>query len=366
MQEVPFNPAARGFQYVSERISSTLKEEGDRLELVVFMPDLSRCVKQVSTLSTLENGLRQIENRLEVAPGNSLVSTDWVDDKGKAVRSSMPYLNLETVLSSREEILAADFSSPPEIFISSAIPLGRFLGWKRQEIVYQLRIRDKNQPIELRESGAAGHELTAAGEKGAWRLKVRAVDDPDARTLPLDPNPLPKRYLASTAYLQVDDSRLNELTKKVIGEEKNSLKAARQLEKWVYNYIHKKTSARPSPRRKRFLKPDRETVLSMRCCSPPCAELEESPPGLSPASSTIKKTLSVICGQRSIRANGYPWMQPSERAVWKPTTSRSRFPLSIIPPSPRCSSGSSPFSAIWTSRSWRQGERGERRWFHFA
>ncbi|MCS5628150.1 MAG: hypothetical protein NZ935_11235, partial [Planctomycetes bacterium] len=86
-QEVPFNPAARGFQYVSERISSTLKEEGDRLELVVFMPDLSRCVKQVSTLSTLENGLRQIENRLEVAPGNSLVSTDWVDDKGKAVRS---------------------------------------------------------------------------------------------------------------------------------------------------------------------------------------------------------------------------------------------------------------------------------------
>ena len=239
-QEVPFNPAARGFQYVSERISSTLKEEGDRLELVVFMPDLSRCVKQVSTLSTLENGLRQIENRLEVAPGNSLVSTDWVDDKGKAVRSRTPYLSLETVLSSQEEILAADFSSPPEIFISSAIPLGRFLGWKRQEIVYQLRIRDKNLPIELRESGAAGHELTPAGEKGSWRLKVRAVDDPDARPLPLEPNPLPKRYLASTAYLQVDDARLNGLTKKIIGKEKNSLKAARQLEKWVYNYIHKK------------------------------------------------------------------------------------------------------------------------------
>ena len=239
-QEVPFNPAARGFQHVSERISSALKEEGDRLELVVFMPDLSRCVKQVSTLSTLEKGLRQIENRLEVAPGNSLVSTDWVNDKGETVRSRTPYLNLETILSSREEILAADFSSPPEIFISSAIPLGRFLGWKRQEIVYQLRIRDKSQPIELQDSGAAGHELTPAEEKGSWRLKVRAVDDPDARPLPLEPNPLPKRYLASTAYLQVDDARLNELTKKIIGKEKNSLKAARQLEKWVYNYIRKK------------------------------------------------------------------------------------------------------------------------------
>ena len=210
------------------------------MELVVFMPDLSRCVKQISTVSALEGELRRIENRLEISPGNSLVSTDWVNEEGKVVRSRMPYLGLETVLSSRAEILGTDFSSPPEIFISSAIPLGRFLGWKREEILYELRLRDRKQPMELRESGAAGQKLTATGEKGTWRLKVNTVRNPAARDLPLAPNPLPKRYLSSTTYLQSDDARLIELTKKVAGKEKNSLKVAQALEKWVYNYVRKK------------------------------------------------------------------------------------------------------------------------------
>lgn len=235
-----FDPAARGFQHSSEKINSALKREGDRVELVVFMPDLSRCVKQISTVSALEGELRRIENHLEISPGNSLVSTDWVNEEGKVVRSRMPYLGLETVLSNRAEILGTDFSSPPEIFISSAIPLGRFLGWKREEILYELRLRDRKQPMELRESGAAGQKLTATGEKGTWRLKVNTVRNPAARDLPLAPNPLPKRYLSSTTYLQSDDARLIELTKKVAGKEKNSLKVAQALEKWVYNYVRKK------------------------------------------------------------------------------------------------------------------------------
>ena len=239
-QVIPFNPAARGLRHISEKINATLKKEGDRVEMVVFMMGLSRCAKQVSTLSAREGNLRRIENRMEIAPGNSLVVIEWLNDEGKSVRTSMPYLGLETVLSSRTKILATDFSSPPEIFLSSGIPLGRFLGWKREEILYRLRLRDNKQPVELMESGAAGQKLTATGEKGTWHLRVTTVLNPAAQDLPLDPNPLPKRYLSATTYLQCDDARIIEYTKKAAGKEKNSLKVAQVLEKWVYNYVRKK------------------------------------------------------------------------------------------------------------------------------
>ncbi len=239
-QVIPFNPATRGLQHTTKKISSTLKKKGDRVEVVVFMSDLSRCIRQISTLQAREGKLRRIESRLELAPGNSLVLLEWITDAGQSVRSSMPYLGLETVLSSREKIVATDFSSPPEIFFSSGIPLGRFLGWKREEILYRLRLRDSKQPVQLLDSGAAGHQLTATTEKGTWHLRVQTVRQDAARELPINPTPPLKLYLSSTAYIQSDDARIIELAKKAAGNEKNSLEVARKLEKWVYNYIRKK------------------------------------------------------------------------------------------------------------------------------
>lgn len=242
-QLIAFNPATRGLQHTMKKISSALKKEGDRVEVFVFMSDLLRCIKQVSILQAREGELRRIENRMELSAGNSLVLVEWINDEGKSVRSSMPYLGLETVLSSRTKILATDFSSPPEIFFSGGIPLGHFLGWKREEILYRLRLRDSRQPVELMESGAAGQKLTSTGEKGTWHLRVTTVRNPAAQNLPLDPNPLPKRYLAATTYLQADDAQIVEATKRAVGKEKNSLKAALALEKWVYNYVRKKNLA---------------------------------------------------------------------------------------------------------------------------
>ena len=239
-QVIPFNPATRGFQHTTKKISSALKKKGDRVEVVIFMSDLSRCIRQVSTLQAREGKLRRIESRLELAPGNSLVLLEWINDEGQSVRSSMPYLGMETVLSSREKIVATDFSSPPEIFFSSGIPLGRFLGWKREEILYKLSLRDSKQPVRLTDSGAAGHKLTATKEEGSWHLRVQTVRQDAARDLPLSPTPALKLYLSSTAYIQSDDARIIELTKKAAGNKKNSLEVARILEKWVYNYIRKK------------------------------------------------------------------------------------------------------------------------------
>ncbi|MEE3180629.1 MAG: transglutaminase family protein [Planctomycetota bacterium] len=239
-QVIPFNPATRGFPHTTKKISSALKKKGDRVEVLVFMSDLSRCIRQVSTLQAREGKLRRIESRLELAPGNSLVLLEWINDEGQSVRSSMPYLGMETVLSSREKIVATDFSSPPEIFFSSGIPLGRFLGWKREEILYKLSLRDSKQPVRLTDSGAAGHKLTATKEEGSWHLRVQTVRQDAARDLPLSPTPSLKLYLSSTAYIQSDDARIIELTKKAAGNKKNSLEVARILEKWVYNYIRKK------------------------------------------------------------------------------------------------------------------------------
>ncbi len=239
-QVIPFNPATRGLQHTTKKISSTLKKKGDRVEVIVFMSDLSRCIRQVSTLQAQEGELRRVESRMELAPDNSLVLLEWINNEGQSVRSSMPYLGLETVLSTRKKIMATDFSSPPEIFFSSGIPLGRFLGWKREEVLYRLSLRNNKQPVKLTDSGAAGHKLTPTAEEGTWHLRVQTVHQDAAENLPLPPNPLPKLYLSSTAYIQSDDARIIELAKKAAGNEKSSLKVARVLEKWVYNYIRKK------------------------------------------------------------------------------------------------------------------------------
>jgi len=264
--ESAFDPRARGPHWIERELHEKLVgagDEGDELRQFVFSLDVLKCVEQHSVAGPIEEveladgsrrALRRIESRLDVPPGITI--TSWIGADGRTVKSAMPVMQIEVLRSTREAVLAEDFASPPEIFVSSSVPLDEPLPTRRRDITYRIRRRgdgDRDNsateepalatraaPWRLEASGAAGHDLRADPASSGWIVRVRAVEPTTSVQRPVAPTPALAPFLAANVFIESDDPQIAEIARTIVGDETDGWRAACRLEKWVHEAVRDK------------------------------------------------------------------------------------------------------------------------------
>jgi hypothetical protein len=255
---IPMDPSAVGYKHADDLARAKLKEEGDSLEVVIFSPELRMFGRQKAVMGKevpvdflgSRRTLREVTVTLDVLPG--IITKQWCDENQDLQKSSMPVFGMELVTyrSTPQEVLAADISSPPEIFVASSIPVNKSVPAGSSKARYRLKSKQPAFPVF---SGnylfkGPGQELQKEEGPRERILVVRKVlprrsspqSLPRAVELPLSPGPELSEYLKPSTYVQSDDKGIAKLTSRALGGERDAWKAACRLERWVHENIRVK------------------------------------------------------------------------------------------------------------------------------
>ncbi len=172
-----------------------------------------------------------------------LLSTVWVDDQGNDVESltTLPGLgDLHEYVTDRAECMKQPEGA--EIFASTLIHPQRALRSPHGlgQAVYRLIPLDPAQKITL---WNGGEQRVLSSEPGSCEVEVTAprFTAVDATwQLPHADTPELHQYLQASAYLEVNSPEIQTLARQAVGEEKNPVLAAHQIERFVRAYITKK------------------------------------------------------------------------------------------------------------------------------
>ena len=183
----------------------------------------------------------KLSSSVSLMPG--LVSTMWVDDQANDVESLtvMPGMgSLHEYVTNRAECMKQPEGA--EIFAGSlihpqvALPSPHDYG----QAVFRLISLDPGKTLTL---WNGGEQHVLASEPGTTEVEVtvpryRAADV--MWQLPHEDTPDLHIYLQPSAYLEVNAPEVQALAHQAVGDEKNPLKAAHRIEKFVRGYITKK------------------------------------------------------------------------------------------------------------------------------
>jgi len=185
--------------------------------------------------------LWKLTSEVSFMPG--LLSTMWVDDQGTDVESLtvLPGLgNLHEYVTDRAECMKQPEGA--EIFAASlirpqrALPSPHDLG----QAVYWLIPLDPAQTLTLWNQG---EQRVLSSEPGSCEVEVTAPRFTAADAtwqLPHADTPELHKYLQASAYLEVNAPEIQALARQAVGDEKNPVRAAHRIEKFVRAYITKK------------------------------------------------------------------------------------------------------------------------------
>ncbi len=195
-----------------------------------------------------EHMVRGVSRRLwkltsEVSYLPGLLSTVWVDDKSNDVDSLtvIPGIgNMHEYVTDRAETMkqpeGAEIFATSLIHPQSALSSPHDLG----QAVYRLSTVDLNQTITLWNQG---EQRVLSTEPGSCVVEVTApryIAADATWQLPHDDTPELHRFLQASAYLEVNAPIIQTLAKQAVGDERNPVLAAHQIERFVRAYITKK------------------------------------------------------------------------------------------------------------------------------
>jgi hypothetical protein len=235
--KLPLDPAAVGTRRLQEMLKS-LDEPGETVEAVVFLPEYRRFARQKSVVQAREGGLTKVLTTWDFLPGVN--QEEWYDGDHRLQKMAFafPGLAFTARRSSLEEVLEQDFGSPPEIFLATAVRPKGDVPSRAREVVYRLRLRSGTFPASWRAGEAAGQEVREEGEK-ARLIRTRRVE-PEAGTGAAASKPDLEPYLRPGGHVQSDDEEIRRTAREIAGTEKDPVKAARLLERWVHDNIREK------------------------------------------------------------------------------------------------------------------------------
>lgn len=250
--EVPFDSRTVGPHQAEQILKTRLRKEGDEVELVVFIPQPQalRCTKQKAVLGPVEEvslpsgrrRLHRMDVQLEIFKDN--VISHWIGEDHKLWKTQMDVMGLPmiTYRSTREEILSEDFSSPPEIFISSSIKVKRPVPPGARDAVYRLTRKHGEFTNEQQAKlvAAAGQKLVRRESGRAIVIRVQSVNPSAKGRKPAPEGDTMRPYLEPNAFLQSDDPAVVKIAREATGNEKDTWRSAKLLEQWVYDNVREK------------------------------------------------------------------------------------------------------------------------------
>jgi len=228
-----------GIRQISEK---RLHNPGDIVEFQTFAPELdtvskgSRKVlaKEMLKIAGKDIPALKVEEVIEATAGKG---TAWLDSDFEAVKQEMPtpFGMAQVILTDREQALAAASGEelPAEMYASSIIrsnirvPKARSLEYLKVRLVHrkpELGWPEIKSPYQT--------VLSKSADSLILEIK-RPKPSEKAAGLPVAMNENNKQFLLPNAYIQSDMPELQALARTIIGSEKDTLKAALKLERWV-------------------------------------------------------------------------------------------------------------------------------------
>lgn len=223
---------------------------GQPFSFDTFDPDYPQAVvvesgkvvdQEMRDVRGVKRKLWKLTSEVSFMPG--LLSIMWVDDQANDVESLtvLPGIgNLHEYVTDRAECMKQPEGA--EIFASTlihpqrALPSPHDLG----QAVYRLLPLDPGQKITLWDQG---EQRVLSSEPGACEVEVTAPRFTAADAtwqLPHADTPELHPYLQASAYLEVNAPEIQALARQAVGDEKNPVRAAHRIERFVRAYITKK------------------------------------------------------------------------------------------------------------------------------
>ena len=185
--------------------------------------------------------LWRLSSEVSFMPG--MASTMWVDDQSNDVESVTVLPGLGTLheyVTDRAECMkqpeGAEIFAATLIHPQRAIPSPHDLG----QAVYRLVPVDLSQKITLWNQG---EQRVLSSEPGSCVVEVTAPRfTPEDVTwqLPHADTPELHPFLQASAYLEVQSPEIQKLAREAVGDERNPVRAAHRIERFVRKYITKK------------------------------------------------------------------------------------------------------------------------------
>lgn len=168
-----------------------------------------------------------------------LKTTAWIDDEGTVLRTSLPMMGLETVMTRTTKAKALAEFSAPEFFMPTTIPARKAINRRTaQQVEYVLRI--KNGAGSLPPMPTTGMQKPTHLEDGAVKLVVsRTNHDVLTKATAADTSKYAE-YLGANPMINADDAEVKKMATKARGTATTPYAIADNLRRYVSEVIEDK------------------------------------------------------------------------------------------------------------------------------
>ncbi|MGO9567496.1 MAG: transglutaminase-like domain-containing protein [Desulfomonilaceae bacterium] len=233
--------------YESPRISRSLGlpvpltglQVGEEIRLPIFDPmdgNKSDSVIRVLEKADLELGGKKVEAWRVRASLRTLELTMWIDNEGRLLKGRMP-LGITVTRSDKAEIMKEMHATReiPDMISLAAVPLEGSIPESDDLKLVRLQIQGgKDWPIP-------SDQFRQTLKKSEIVITKEILPE-STYTLPCK-DPEMEQYLAASRFIRSDHEAIVQKAKEIVGGEKDPIKAAGLINKWVFNYLKKVPTA---------------------------------------------------------------------------------------------------------------------------
>ena len=208
---------------------------GDEFNIPVFDPlEGSKwdAVIKVLEKAELEIADKKVEAWRVRATLRTLDLVMWVDDQGRLLKGRMP-MGITVVRSDKNEIAKEmkTFRGLPDLSSLTSVPLEGSIPHPRDLRLLRLKIEGGRQ----RSIPSDGFRQTF---KNSELVLTKETIPAATYSLPCD-DPKMQRYLMSSRFIRSDDSLVKRQAQRIVGNEKDPVRAARLINNWVHDNLKK-------------------------------------------------------------------------------------------------------------------------------
>ncbi len=170
----------------------------------------------------------------------ALETTAWIDDEGTVLRTLLPMMGLETVMTRTTKAKALAEFSPPEFFMPTTIAANKKIDRRKaQQIEYVLRI--KNGKDELPPIPTTGMQEPTRQNDGSVKLVVSRINHDALTKIPANYDTKKYAdYLGANPMINADDAEVKKMAIKAKGTATTPYAIADNLRRYVSEVIDDK------------------------------------------------------------------------------------------------------------------------------
>jgi hypothetical protein len=208
---------------------------GDTFRVPVFDPmDGQKWDARISVRekAQLEISGKKVDAWLVHAEFRAVEATMWIDKEGRLLKGRLP-LGITVVRSDKDEIsrLAKGGGSLPEMMTLASVPVKGSIPHPRNLELVRLKFRSDGRltlPSDDFRQKVADSTITITREQPPKATYSIPSHDPKMQ-----------EYLAPSRFIRSDHPKIVQKAREIVGDEKDPVKAASLINKWVFDNIKK-------------------------------------------------------------------------------------------------------------------------------